>query len=249
MLLFLVVRIYMEVLYFIPGQFEEEEMNRRENIANELVSEGTNVTVDCTEEGPLSNESAVEEEMCVAPFLRELYGLQDDYDAVIIGCFGDPGIRAARELVDIPIIGPAEASMNLALMVGEDFSIITILDSLIPSQEELLKKYGLGSHCKSIRTLGIPVLELGDDEEKTLQVLEEKAEEIYEKDRASTILLGCMSEAFLLADEKMDSKIPVINPAKAALRMAELFVNMGLEHSPISYPTPDIEKIKKANLL
>ncbi|MFW6041021.1 MAG: aspartate/glutamate racemase family protein [Thermoplasmatota archaeon] len=239
----------MNILYLMPGRVDSDEMERREEIANKLVSEGTTVTVDEVKEGPLSIEYAPEEYMAIPHVLKKLYKIQDEYDAAIIGCFGDPGLRPARELIDIPVIGPAEATMHLALMVGENFSIITILDSVIYATRAQLRELGLESHCTSIRTLGIPVLELGEDEEKTLNAIEELAEDIYNKEKASTILLGCMSEAFLLADEKVKSKIPIINPAKAAFRMAELFVKMNLKHSPISYPKPDMDKLKKADLL
>src|SRR3972149_12020019 len=33
-----------------------------------------------------------------------------DYDGIIIACFSDPGLDAARELVDIPILGIGETS-------------------------------------------------------------------------------------------------------------------------------------------
>jgi len=239
----------MQILYLMPGQVEEEEIERREKIANNLVSDDTEVTVEGTKKGPLSIEYAPEEYMAVPPVLNRLYDVQDKFDAAIIGCFGDPGLRAARELIDIPVIGPAESSFYLSLMVGENFSIITILESVRYATEAQLKELGIKSHCTSIRTLGIPVLELGDDEEKTLTSIEELSKEIYEEEKASTIILGCMSEAFLLADEKIESKIPIINPAKASLRMAELFVNTNLTHSSVSYPEADIDKLKKANLL
>ena len=41
-----------------------------------------------------------------------------DYDAAIIAAFGDPGLFAARELFDIPVVGMAEAAMLTACMAG-----------------------------------------------------------------------------------------------------------------------------------
>src|SRR5262249_9733144 len=37
-----------------------------------------------------------------------------DADAVIIACFGDPGLLALREIAPVPVIGMAEASSRLA---------------------------------------------------------------------------------------------------------------------------------------
>ena len=45
-------------------------------------------------------------------------------DAAVVGCFGDTGVREARAAVDIPVIGPAEATMLLACQMGRNFGII-----------------------------------------------------------------------------------------------------------------------------
>ena len=35
----------------------------------------------------------------------------ENIDAVILGCFGDPGLDVFREMFDFPIIGPAQTSI------------------------------------------------------------------------------------------------------------------------------------------
>src|SRR5215510_9978502 len=45
-------------------------------------------------------------------------------DAVIIACFGDPGLLALREIAPVPVIGMAEASCRLAASRGR-FAIVT----------------------------------------------------------------------------------------------------------------------------
>ncbi len=45
-------------------------------------------------------------------------------DAAIIAAFGDPGVRAARDLMPYPVIGVAEAAMLSAAMLGERFAIL-----------------------------------------------------------------------------------------------------------------------------
>ena len=45
---------------------------------------------------------------------------------------------------------------------------------------------------------------------------------------------------YLDIDKKLSDelRVPVINPAKAAVRMAETFVDFNMTHSKISYPIP-----------
>ncbi|MGV6848057.1 MAG: aspartate/glutamate racemase family protein [Marinibacterium sp.] len=46
-------------------------------------------------------------------------------DAAVIAAFGDPGIIAARELFDMPVIGMAEAALVTAALMGERFAVVT----------------------------------------------------------------------------------------------------------------------------
>jgi allantoin racemase len=61
--------------------------------------------------------------------LAEQHG---NVDAAIIAAFGDPGLFAARETFDIPVIGLAEAAMLTACMAGRRFAIVTFAQALGP---------------------------------------------------------------------------------------------------------------------
>src|ERR1044071_40436 len=90
------------------------------------------------EHGPASIESEYDE-MLAAPqtVARISEAERDGMDAVIINCMGDPGMMAGREVVSIPVIGPCEATMHVASMLGHTFSVITVLEYLRPIFETL----------------------------------------------------------------------------------------------------------------
>ncbi len=71
--------------------------------------------------GPASIESHYDEALAVPGILTELHGA----DAYVIACFGDPGLDAAREVADGPVIGIAEAAMHVATLVSRGFSVVT----------------------------------------------------------------------------------------------------------------------------
>ena len=74
------------------------EMTRRENLLNRWAFEGTTVKVVDVPNGPASIESAYEEALCVPATVELIAQCEaEGYDACIIGCFGDPGLEAARE--------------------------------------------------------------------------------------------------------------------------------------------------------
>jgi allantoin racemase len=65
------------------------------------------------------------------------------YDAVALGCFYDPGLRAARSLVDIPVVGLSETCMLVACSLGQKFALLALNRDQQVQHEELAHAYGL----------------------------------------------------------------------------------------------------------
>jgi len=234
------------ILYLIPGPMPKKEQLRRQDIANTFVKE-SQVEVKAVE-GPISIESAVEEEMAVSSLLRSLLKIGKSYDAVVLGCFGDPGLRAARELINVPVIGPAEATLSFASMIGDRFGVLTSLERDIPTTRALAIKYEMEHKLVSIRPLNIPVLDLGKNREVTIGRVVEEGKKAEKHDGAEVLILGCMSLAFLLIDESVVNEldIPLLNPAKIGIKTAETFASLKLNHSRKTYPKADYEKLAKS---
>ncbi len=83
-------------------------------------------------------------------------------DAAIIAAFGDPGLFAARELFDIPVVGMAEAAMLTACMAGRRFGLVTFARALGPWFEECVRAHGLWERCAGIRMLDGPFREIAE---------------------------------------------------------------------------------------
>ncbi len=162
------------------------------------------------------------------------------FDGIILGCYGDPGVDAARELLTIPIIGPGEASMLFAASLGHRFAIITILESVIHLLRRLARDVGVDSKVASIRAANIPVLELAARREETYAQMLEAGRLARDVDGADTLVLGCMTMAFLSEHRRLAGTlgIPVVNPVQAALKLVEAHVAMGLTHSKRAFPAP-----------
>ncbi len=243
------------ILYLVPGSgMPDGEMKRRERLANSFLinPEKNSVFVRSADDGPLSIESYIESEMSVGSTLKHLISLKGEYDAVIIGCADDPGIASVRELLDVPVIGPFESSVALATTLGESFGVATILDEVVPETRVMIRKMGYREQLASVRAVQYNVLNMMDgsvDETAVVNQIVEVGRKLVE-DGASSIVLGCMTLAFLLVDEPAGKKlgIPVVNPAKAAVAAAEVMLATGLLHSRISYPKPNFEKLAKSVL-
>jgi allantoin racemase len=236
------------ILYLMPGiDVGAREIARRERIANTFLTNPSNrVVVDECDEGPTSIESTIEAEMSVSGMLKKAIKLRGQYDALVIGCAGDPGINSMRELLDCPVVGPLESSLAVSSLVGDKFSLVTILDSGIPKSWVTLRKYGFDHKCASVRAINAHVLDMVDGRVGRQQVVDAVARATSQAaaDGASSVVLGCMTMAFLLPDESIDLAAKVINPAKVAIKVAEMQLSLGLTHSRVSHPAPDLGKLK-----
>lgn len=236
----------MRIAYVVPGPMSKgpmglKEMRRREALLNSWAFQGTTVSVVDVPTGPASIESAYEEALCVPATIDLIMKCErDGFDAAIIGCFGDPGLEAARELATIPVVGPCESSLLLAAGLGHKFSVLTVFDSLIAGQELLAHKAGVAAKLASVRATGIPVLDLMKDFEFTKRRLIEVADVCVKQDRADSFLFGCMTMSFLDLADEISAAVgaPAVNAGKAALKHAEMLVSMGLAHSKKAYPMP-----------
>lgn len=197
------------------------------------------------EHGPASIESEYDE-MLAAPqtVARIIEAERDGMDAVIINCMGDPGMLAGREVVSIPVIGPCEATMHVASMLGHTFSVITVLEYLRPMFENRASIYGLRDKLASVRAVEIPVLELESDHHRLVQSLADEAQAAVDNDGAHVMIFGCtgMLGTAEAVEQELAARgyehVPVIDSMVWAIKMAEAIVDMGLRHSKRTWPYP-----------
>jgi len=149
-------------------------------------------------------------------------------DAAIIAAFGDPGLFAARETFDIPVIGLAEAAMLTACMAGRRFAIVTFAQALGPWYEECVRDHGLRERCAGIRMLDTPfqaISEVGTEKEDLLVELAQRA--IVEDEADVLIFAGAPLSG--LAERVADRiPVPVVDQVVAAVKQAEALVALRL---------------------
>ncbi|MBQ3201657.1 MAG: AroM family protein [Clostridia bacterium] len=235
----------MKLLYLLPGNVEiglgMKEMERRGAILQSIAQPGTTIDISYVPTGPASIESMCDEYQAIPGVIKAVAEAeQAGYDGVIVGCAGDPGVDGAREMVKIPVIGPAQASYVVCSMLGRKFSIITPLQEMIGTTEELVVKCGLKDKLASLRSTDITVLDINRNPNIAKERTLEEAIKARDIDKADCITLGCMSLAFAQIDKEISAEIgiPVVNPLTAAVHLLESMVLMGVSHSKKAYPLP-----------
>jgi allantoin racemase len=236
-----------DVCYLVPGVgLPSDERDRRERVSNELTPDHVDVSVlEADGPGPTSIESAVEELWCTVGSMQTAHRVEDEFDALVIGCFGDPGIRGLRELLDIPVVGPAETTIHTAAMIADRFTWLTILDETIPMSHEQAHEHHLSDRCVSVRSVDAPVesIDHGDDDLVERMVREGNA--AIEEDGAEALFPGCMSLSFAQRHDEIEERVgvPFLDPASLALETAATWARHGVAQSAATYPEPKFEKL------
>ncbi|MDR1638099.1 MAG: aspartate/glutamate racemase family protein [Clostridiales bacterium] len=207
----------------------------------------TIVTTKILTHGPASIECEYDEAYAIPEVIRLcVEGEKEGFDAVFINCFGDPGVRAAREMVSVPVFGGFEPAILYSLGMSDKVGIVTVLPNVVPMLEGLIAKNGLNSRVTSLRYVSMPVLDLFDLN-KLIDALIEESKKAVDLDGAGAIVLGCtgmvgVKEAVEKGLADAGKPVPVIEAAQAALVLIETYVRMGWKHSRKTYMAPPAKK-------
>ncbi|SIT85082.1 aspartate/glutamate racemase family protein [Microbacterium sp. RU33B] len=197
--------------------------------AREVAGPDVEISAVCPDAGPDAIESHVDEVFAAAAVLdlveRDL--LAGGSDAYVIACFGDPGLDAARELVDVPVIGIAEAAMHVATLSGRSFGVVTTLTRTLGRAQDLLERYGMTRACASLAGSGIPVLDLEDTSSASFETIARLCAEAV-AGGADVIVLGCAGMTDLCQTLAVRVGVPVIDGVGAAVGLATAMVRMGV---------------------
>lgn len=204
----------------------EAEVARRLDILRRW-SPGAEIAIASPEAGPAAVESAADIAR-VFPSLSEAAPRWRDqgFDAVVIGCFSDPGVEALSEISGLPIIGPGEAAMLAAVQLGERFSVLSS-DPTPPGLRRRIRGIGLEAMFVSETLVGCPVAELVTDPERHIAGIVEKAR-LCLAQGADVLVLGCLAMSFapgLPERLRQALGVPIVNPVFSGLRAAEAAVN------------------------
>ncbi len=203
-----------------------------ETYASKCVSPNTKIDVVNLEKAPEAIENHYDVTLAAPASVEAVVEAEGKgYDAVIIGCFDDPGLHAARERVSIPVVGLGETSMTTALLLGNKIAVISTGKNSGVIYERKAMELGLSKRLAYSSGIDVPVLKLTEDKAKVKQLLLEEARKAIEKFGAEVIVLGCGGMMGFSEELSKILKVPVIDPLLITVKMAETLATLNLRHS------------------
>lgn len=140
-------------------------------------------------------------------------------DAVLIGCFGDPGLLALRETSRAPVTGLAEAAFVEASRIGQ-FAVITGGSRWKPMLERLAQSLGFGAALAGIHTVAETGAWLAANPVAARTLLAAACQQACRDFDARAVILGGAGLAGFADAIQSELPVPVIDSVHAGVRHA-----------------------------
>jgi len=139
-------------------------------------------------------------------------------DGIIVGAFGDPGLPALREQINLPVVGIAEASMLEAAEGGRRFGVATTTPALVELIATRAHELGVAHLYVGIRLTSGDPLTLVADPERLVDALAEAVRQSIRRDGAEAVIIGGgpLGQAAIALAPRFTT--PIIPPIPAAVR-------------------------------
>jgi len=174
------------------------------------------IVAETVTDGPPSVASMADYAVAQGSLVRWLERRNADADAIVVACFSDPALPAAKEVTGRPCFGIGEAGMLAAMQRGLRFGVIALAEASIERQRRRVAELGLGARYVGSRTVGLSVPELADVD-RTVAAMAEAGRRLVQADGADVLVMGCAGMADYRATIQAAAGVPVVEPTQAAL--------------------------------
>ncbi|NWF43775.1 Asp/Glu racemase [Hydrogenophaga sp. D2P1] len=140
-------------------------------------------------------------------------------DAVLIGCFGDPGLMALRESSPAPVTGLAEAAFIEAARHGR-YAIVTGGERWGPMLQRLAQALGQAQQLAGIHTVVPTGAQLAADPAAAHRLLAQACRDAAHQLGVQAVILGGAGLAGMAAAIQSDVPVPVIDSVTAGTHWA-----------------------------
>ena len=194
--------------------------------------EGTELEITHLENCPRNIDYYMPKHLMEVEVFRQVVAAdREGVDAFVVGCCYDPGVDVSRELTDMPVVGPLEASLLLSRYFGHSFSVVTDHRKAVPELQNLVRLYGIEANCRSVRAIDWYVENMVEDPSTVAHDAAERCRQVLDEDGAECAVLGCTIIAACLEREILRgaeelAALPIVNPNVMAVKAAELLADL-----------------------
>lgn len=223
---------------FVLSTYPDEEQKRREDVIYRHARDGVELGVIRVNPRTFDGLTPDKQERLVPYFLDAFEQAKaDGYDACIPFGMYDLGADGGKSIM--PVVGPCEAAMHAAALVGRRFGMICYTPQLMPSLRRLVRSYGMEHFVVAFEALGIPLTELSTSAQTVRAGLAAIVKRMVAEQGVDVIVvMGVTMCPVLVSREELEAEVgvPVVDGVSAPIEMAVALNRLGLRPSEVQWP-------------
>jgi len=158
--------------------------------------------------------------------LKIIANKQMSEGAIVMGCFADIGVKEARCVARIPVVGPGQSCFYAASLLSGHFSVLTSQEDLIPVLQANARTCGVDHYIASWGNVGLSISGM-QDRQRTKQRVIEEINHVKKRVNAQAVILGCTVLAGIASEIQSVVSIPILDPVSVTFQMAEILAALG----------------------
>lgn len=211
------------IIYLSAVSYAPEEIARRVEILRCLVRPGFTIELMAAPGGPKILEQPAEFAQGRRAVVAAAQAIGPDAcGAVIAAGAYDPSLKDLRAVARVPVVGPGEASLFIARLIGPRLTILTS-ETGVAGVQGMLEYVQARPEVVVARPMKTTVRKILANMDEARRVIRDAAAAAVREDKADAIYLGSMTQGTLgIAQElRAEFGIPVLDPLVVSVRVAE----------------------------
>lgn len=207
------------MILVINPNTSEEMTAAIDRVGQATAGEAVRVVTLRSEQGPHTIEGPLDGALATVGMLEVLAAYPEPFDAVVVACFGDPGIDAVRMLVRVPVVGIGAASFTQAAFMSPQFAIVTPAVGTPERYAAVTASMGLSKPFIGTYQTEFSVVDFESGDPAVLETLVFHADQAV-KDGAECLLFGCAGIADQIQEIQERVGVPCVASVAAGVSQA-----------------------------
>jgi len=201
-----------------------------DRMAREAAGARANVVTRRSLQGPHTIEGPLDAALGVAGMLEVVGAYPDSFDAIVVACFGDPGVEALRLLVRVPVLGIGAAAFTQAAFIAPRFAIVTPTVGTPERYAAVSAALGLTQQFVGTYQTPLAVADFESGDPAVVDILAFHAQQAV-KDGADCLLFGCAGIADQIRD--IEERVGVLCIPSVAAGVTQAIACLRHQRAPL----------------
>ena len=220
---------------FVIGGYPPEEHKRRADVALSYSTPEIQVGIVDVAASPYFYGMTPAEIQLVAPAFIDSFkrAEKEGYDAVVPLGTLDLGVDGGKSAVDIPVVGPTEACLHVASLIGDRFGVMVYHQSLVTFSRAIIRRYGMEHRLVGFGVSGFDLPDLAAHHDQVVDNFVKEAKRLVEQGAEVIYPMGISQCPVHIKPDWLQKQlgVPVVEGIGTPIRMAALLAGLGLSQS------------------